>query len=171
MSKKVVFIIAQNNFQDQELAEPRNVLINRGMVVKIASVTKDRAIGKFGSIVNPDLAISEIKVADFSAIIFIGGSGAADYFNDHQILNLVRDFKSTGKVIAAICIAPSILANAGVLIGKTVTAFSTEEDNLRNKGADYTGMSVEIDGNILTARDAGSAKKFGEKIAFILEKD
>ena len=166
---KAVFIIAQNNFRDEELLEPKRILADRGIVTKIAAKTKNKATGKLGTEIEPDLAVPEIKVKDFDAIIFVGGPGAVQYFNDQDVFKLVKEFKEAGKILAAICIAPSILANAGMLISKTVTAFPSEEENLKNKGAEYTGMPVEVDGNIVTAKDPGAAKEFGERLAYLLE--
>lgn len=165
---KAVFVIAQNNFRDEELLDPKAILDNNKVETKIASKTKTKAVGKLGTALEPDLAISEIETDNFEAIIFVGGSGAVQYFNDPDVLKLAKDFRDAGKVVAAICIAPSILANAGILISKTVTGFPSEEENLRNKGADYTGMQVEVDGNIITAKDPSAAREFGEKIVFSL---
>jgi len=168
-TKKAIFIIAQNNFRDEELLDSRAVLVRRGIFTQVAAKTKRRAVGKLGTEIEPDLALAEVEVKDFNAVVFIGGAGARDYFSDPVVLKLAKDFKAAGKIVAAICIAPSILANAGILIGKTVTAFPTEEENLKNKGAFYTGMSVEVDGKTVTAKDPSAAKEFGEKLTFMLE--
>ncbi|MFA6254415.1 MAG: DJ-1/PfpI family protein [Patescibacteria group bacterium] len=169
MIKKAVFIIAQHDFRDEELLVTKEVLDKRKIETKVASKTRHKALGKLGTEIKPDLAMPEIEVADFDAIIFVGGRGARDYLFDDDALKLVKDFKGQGKILGGICIGPSILANAGVLIGRTVTAFPTEEENIRNKGADYTGMPVEVDGNIVTAKDPTAAKEFGEKLAYLLE--
>ena len=169
MKKRVLFVIAQNVFRDEELLEPKKILEKRGVEIKIASKTRARAVGKMGTEINPDLAIAETKANDFDAVIFVGGSGAVSYFNDDEALQLARDFRIKKKMTAAICIAVSILANAGILIGKRVTGFPSEEDNLKNKGAEYTGMQVEIDGLVATAKDPSAAREFGEKIAYFLE--
>ena len=169
MNKKAVFVIAQNNFRDEELLEPKRILDSRGVETKIAAKTRNNATGKLGTEIKPDLAVPEIEVDDFDAVIFVGGPGAAEYFNDQDAFRVAKDFKEAGKITAAICIAPSILANAGILISKTVTAFPEEEENLKDKGAEYTGMQVEVDGNIVTAKDPSAAKEFGEKLAYLLE--
>jgi len=169
MSKKAVFVIAQDGFRDEELLEPKAVLAGRKIETKVAAQTRHKARGKLGLELEPDLAIPEIETKDFDAIIFVGGPGAANYFADEAVSKLVKDFNQAGKIVAAICIAPSILANAGILISKTVTAFPSEEQNLRNRGADYTGMPVEVDENIVTAKDQSAAKEFGEKLAYLLE--
>ncbi len=169
MAKKAIFIIAQNNFHDQELFEPLNVLIKRGMEVKVAAPSKVPAQGKLGAEVEPDLGLAEIDVKKFDAIIFIGGPGARDYFENLDVLKLAQKFYQARKIVGAICSATSILANAGVLIGKTATGFPAEEENLRNRGADYTGMQVEVDGRVVTAKDPSAATEFGEKLAYLLE--
>ena len=168
MSKKAVFIIAQNNFRDEELLVPKEILVKNGITVKVAAKIKSKAIGKLGAEIQPDLALIEVKADDFEAIIFVGGSGASQYFDDISALNLARDFFGAKKITAGICIGPSILANAGVLMGKTATAFPSQEDNLKNKGADYTGMAVEIDGRVITGKDPNAAKEFGEKLVNLL---
>lgn len=169
MNKKAVFVIAQNNFHDTELLSPKAVLDQRKIITKIASLTKEPAKGKLGGVIKPDLSLDEIKVADFDALVFIGGRGSIDYFENDTALNLVKDFQKNGKILGAICLAPTILANAGALIGKTVTATSSQEENLKNKGAEYTGMPVEVDGRVVTAKGPDAAQEFGEKIAYLLE--
>ena len=169
MARRAVFVIAQRNFQDQELLETKRVLVERGLAVKVAAKTRDKALGQLGTEIEPDLALAEIEARDFDALIFIGGPGAAEYLVDEYSLRLIRDFRTAGKILGAICMAPLILANAGVLIGKTVTAFPTQEQNLRDKGADYTGMQTEVDGKIVTAKDPTAAVEFGEKLAYLLE--
>ena len=169
MAKKVAFIIAQRDFRDEELLEPKRVLASRGVEIKIAAKTKNKALGKLGTEIEPDLAISEVSGNNFDALVLVGGPGAVQYFNDLEVLRLVNDFRRAEKILAAICIAPSILANAGVLISKTATAFPGEEENLRNKGAEYTGMDVEVDGRIVTASGPAAAREFGERIAYLLE--
>src|SRR3989338_6799569 len=146
-TKKAIFIIAQNNFRDEELLDSRAVLVRRGIFTQVAAKTKRRAVGKLGTEIEPDLALAEVEVKDFNAVVFIGGAGARDYFSDPVVLKLAKDFKAAGKIVAA---------------------FPNEEENLKNKGAFYTGMSVEVDGKTVTAKDPSAAKEFGEKLTFML---
>jgi len=169
MPKSAIFIVAQNNFQDQELLVPKDVLAKRGFKTVIAAKTRGQAIGKFGAIVNADLALNEIKAQDFDAVIFVGGHGAYDYFDDLEALKVAQDFQKAGKITAAICAGPTILANAGILIGKTVTGTASQEENIKNRGGDYTGMAVEVDGKVITAKGPDAAQEFGEKLAYLME--
>lgn len=169
MKKKVAFVIAQKDFRDEELLEPKKVLETRGFITKVVSKTRNSATGRLGTVIEPDLAIPEVTAKDFAGVVFVGGPGAAKYFDDQDALNLAREFKKSGKLVGSICIAASILANAGVLISRTATGLPTEELNMKNKGADYTGMPVEVDGNIITAKDPSAAKEFGQALAYYLE--
>ena len=169
MAKKAVFIISQKKFQEIELFIPKQIIESRGFEVKIAAQSIDQAISKTNKIVNPDLAVNEIKTEDFDAIVFIGGQGAVEYFGNKEVFKLAQNFIKENKIVAAICIAPSILANAGILLSKTVTAHPSQEENIRSRGAFYTGMSVEVDDKIITGKNPDAAKEFGEKIAYLLE--
>lgn len=169
MSKKVIFIIPQKDFRDEELFTPKQFLEGRGITVQVAAKTRHKAHSKLGVTIEPDLAAPEIDVNDFSGVIFVGGPGAAEYLDDSDIKKVAWDFKSKGKLIGACCLAPAILAYAGVLISKSATAFSGYEQLLRDKGADYTGMPVQVDDNIITAKDASFLNDYNKALAFQLE--
>jgi protease I len=77
---------------------------------------------------------------------------------------LAKEFNKDGKVVSAICIAPSILANAGILNGKKATSFPSQRNNINAVGT-YTGTPVEVDGKIITGNGPQAAKDFGKKIA------
>ena len=165
MQKKIVMIIAQNNFRDEELNESKKVLEDRGVDIKMASSSSNPAKGMFGEVITPDLTLNQINVPEYDAIVFIGGSGAREYWEDAQALSLARSAVDEGKILGAICIAPVILANAGLLRGRRVTVFSSEVNTIEAKGAIFTGKSVEKDDNIITACGPEAAKEFGELLA------
>jgi protease I len=162
-------VIAQNGFRDEEFFEPRDVLIKSGIEVRVASEEVGMARGKLGGMVMPDLTVGEVGVDDFAAVIFVGGPGTVVYLDDPAAHKLAKDFFAAGKIVAAICMAPSILANAGLLNGKKATAFPNEKANLVTRGAKFTGAAVEVDGKIITACGPEAAKEFGEKIVELLK--
>jgi len=166
---KVLMVVAQKDFRDEEFFEPRDVLIKNGVEVKVASQKKDLARGRLGGTVMPDMTLEEVDVGNFAAVVFVGGPGAAVYFDDPVAHKLARDFHGAGKWVAAICAAPSILANAGLVRGKRATCTAGEEENLKAKGADFTGAMVELDGKILTASGPEAARAFGKKLAELLK--
>lgn len=168
--KKILMVIAPENFRDEEFMEPRDVFESTGAEVTVASKGTDSASGKLGAVVTVDADLSEANAEDYDAVVFVGGSGSSVYFNDKTAHNLARSAYESKKVLGAICIAPSILANAGLLEGKKVTSFPSEKANLQKHGATYTGKSVEADGRIVTANGPGAATEFGQKIAEIINR-
>jgi len=162
--RKVVMIIASNNFRDEEYEEPRKLLDAAGASVTVASSSLDTAAGMLGARVKPDILITDVSVADYDAVVFVGGAGAREYFDNPTAQSIAKDAVAQGKLLAAICIAPSTLANAGVLKDKTATSYPSEKKNLEAKGATHTGRGVEIDGDIITADGPGSAVDFGRSL-------
>lgn len=165
---KVLMVIAPTNFRDEEYQKPKEVFKNAGYQVVTASKGVQVAKGMLGVAAKIDIDLSKAVAGDYMAVVFVGGSGASVYFNDQAALNLASAAVSQGKVVGAICIAPSILANAGLLNGKEVTAFSSEAENLKGKGALYSGQPVTVDGEIITANGPAAAEEFGETILEIL---
>ena len=168
MNKKVLMVIAPVDFRDEEYFEPRKVLEDIGNKITVANSTGQPSKSKFGKIVKVDKSLYDIDSKDFDAIVFVGGSGSSVYFDNQQALKLAKEFNKSEKVVAAICIAPSILANAGVLNGKKATAFPSERENINAVGT-YTGNPVEIDGKIITANGPFAAKEFGKRISDALK--
>lgn len=167
--KKVVMIIAPKDFRDEELFETKKVL-DGSVDVKIASTTLGTVTGVKGGTVKPDLPIAKVNVNDFDAVVFVGGPGASAYFDSRTVLQIARNAYDNEKVLAAICIAPTILANAGVLNGKRATCYPSEASSLRARGAYYTGNDVEVTGKIVTANGPNAARDFGRVILELLQK-
>ena len=168
--KKVVMIIAPQKFRDEELLHSKAVLEKNGAIVKVASLKKATAIGMLGARVMPDLPLSAVRAEEYDAVVFIGGIGAEVYFNNPMAIGLAQKAYNLGKVVGAICIAPSILAIAGLLNGKRATVWNGQKyiDILRKHGAIYTGEPVTVDGGIVTANGPQSARKFGETLTEML---
>jgi len=81
-----------------------------------------------GGEVQPDFAISDVNASEFDAVVVVGGSGSPKYlWDDTQLRNLVRDAYADGKVVAAICLSPVVLARAGILTGKSATVFPSTD--------------------------------------------
>ncbi|MBN2456184.1 MAG: DJ-1/PfpI family protein [Sedimentisphaerales bacterium] len=163
--KKAVLIIAGRNFRDEELFETKNALEQTGVETTVASIKTGVIKGMLGRIAEAAITINDIDVDDYDALVFIGGSGARQYFNNEAALEIARQAKAKNKVLAAICIAPTVLANAGVLGGVKATSFPSEKQKLKEHGAKYTGSDVEQDGLIITASGPKAAGEFGKTIA------
>ena len=166
--KKILMVIAKNKFRDEEYVEPRKALEREGAIITVASSSGEMSTGMLGLKVKPDLLIGDVKEEDYDGIVFVGGGGASEYFNDPAAHRLARGFFDHGKLTSAICIAPATLANAGVLQGKKATSFPSSEEALRAQGAVVTKQDVVTDGVIVTGVGPGAAKKFGEKLVDVL---
>jgi protease I len=168
--KRILMIIAPSNFRDEELKIPKQVFEGKGAQVLIGSKGTKQAKGMLGMKVKPDLDIRDAKVSDWDAIIFVGGNGVEKHklYEDEAYLKVAKDAYKEEKVIGAICLAPMILANAGILEGKDATAYHTAASYLKDHGAYYTGKAVEVNGRIVTAEGPRAAKEFAERIAELL---
>jgi protease I len=166
--KKILMVIAKNKFRDEEYLEPRKALEDAGAVITVASSSLDTSEGMLGLKVKPDVLIGNVKEEDFDGIVFIGGGGAAEYFDSPVAHTLARSFFDRGKLTSAICIAPATLANAGVLKGKKATAFPSSLPILKAKGAILSNDNAVVDGNIVTAVGPEAAKKFGQELVKVL---
>lgn len=171
--KKVVMIVAFKNFRDEEYFVPKEILESAGAEIKTASNEKGTAIGADGGEVNIDLLVSEVKPADFDVIVFIGGPGYLTNLDNENSYKLIKDTISQNKLLASICISPTILAKAGVLEGKKAAVWSSAMDKsaikiLEQYGAIYQDSLVVLDGKIITASGPAAAEEFGEKIKELL---
>jgi len=160
----VLLIVAQNGFRDKEYFKPKTILEDAGYQVKTGSVKVGTARGKLGGIAKVDAALSEVKIDDYAAVVFIGGPGSADYFTDKTAVKLATDAYQKGKMVGAICIAPGILARAGILKGKKATVFPSETETLKREGANYSALPVVVDGKVVTADGPEAAEAFGKAL-------
>ena len=166
---KILLIIAPKGYQDIEYSETKEKLEDAGHDIDTASTVQE-AQGSLGGSTQVNLLLENIDPELYKAVAFIGGPGCFDYFTNETALTIAKKFHETGKITAAICAAPGILANAGILQDKTVTSHESVAETVKNKGADYTGMPVEQDENIITANGPTAATAFGQKINEALNK-
>lgn len=167
--KNVAMIIAFKDFRDEEYFVPKGILEAAGAEIKTASSQKGTAIGADGGEVEVNLLVSEINPADFDAVIFIGGPGTLKYLDNEDSYKVVQETVSQEKVLAAICIAPVILAKAGVLGGKKATVWSSPLDKsavkiLEENGAIFQDELIVVDGKLITGNGPTAAKEFGETL-------
>jgi protease I len=172
--KTVALIIAEQAFRDEEYQKPKEILEREGIKVLTACTTLLKAFGKLGMEVKPDILVKDLRNQELDALIFIGGGGSSQYFNDATAHETAHYFNKPGKIIGAICIAPVILANAGLLKGRKATVFPDGKDSLQAGGAIYTGNLVEIDNSapnqaqVITGCGPEAASEFGEALAKLL---
>jgi protease I len=167
MTKKVVMIVANNGFRDEEYEIPKNIFTKAGLTVVTAAKHSGVATGKLGLKINIDIIMDKLNVADYDAVLFVGGPGCYDYYDDAKAHEIAKQAYNNHKILGAICAAPGILANAGLLQGKKATMFA-DDGTLAKSGATYTGADVEVDGKIVTATGPRTAKAWAETIIKML---
>lgn len=165
MGKKVLMVIASAQFRDEEYQKPRQILEAAGAKVTVASSSLSEAVGMLGLKVNPDLLLKEARMEEFDAVVFVGGIGATEYWDDPAAHALAKQASQAGKPVSAICLAPMTLANAGLLKGKKATIWKDASGDFKAKGVVYTGKPVEQDGGIITGSGPDAAEAFGEALA------
>lgn len=165
-------VIAPKNFRDEELTIPKEFFESKKIAVDVASTTKEKVAGMLGTIVKPDILIKDVILDEYSAVIFVGGIGVEDnkLYHNEEFVQLAKKAFIKAKVVAAICIAPKILASAGILKGKKVSCFSTAIPYVKEKGGIIQSSDVAQDGTIITASGPQAAKKFAETIYNMLSK-
>ncbi|MCP4542203.1 MAG: hypothetical protein GY832_34200 [Chloroflexi bacterium] len=163
---KQAIMILYPRFEEQEYGQTRQALEESGIEVVVAAPSMQSAQGHRGTDVEPDIMLQDAHAADYDAIIFIGAYGFD--FGDQEAIRLAQEAVAEGKVLAAICAAPKLLAQAGLLQGKRATT-SLSPSVLENEGGVYTGSVVERDGLIITANGPRASTQFGTEIATVVQ--
>lgn len=165
---ELLMVVAQHEFRDEEFIEPRRALEEAGHHVVVASKQAGPCIGVNGSAVRASVALAEVRADRFDGAVFVGGPGARALFDDRDAHRIAVDLSRSGKVLGAICIAPVILARAGVLVGRRVTVFPTEADAIAAKHALPQHQDLVIDGKLVTASGPKHARAFGAALVEVL---
>lgn len=154
---KAIVLMAEG-FEEIELTTIVDILRRGGVTVTIAGLKDGITTGSRGIKMLPDAPLDGIREM-YDMIILPGGSpGYINLGNDMRVIELVKRYNSEGKIVAAICAAPSILSKAGVIAGKKATIFRGMESEM--KSAKYVDEPVVEDGNIMTSQGPGTAMEF-----------
>jgi putative intracellular protease/amidase len=159
--KKVLIIVAPKEFRDVEYIVPRAFWEQVGMEVKTASSVRESR-GRFGFVVQNDFLIDEVSADDFDGIFFVGGMGSLEFADDPSAKALAESFVAQGKAVGAICAAPRLLLQWGIMEGKKCTGNEwdgTLAEMCSKYGATYVEEPVVVDGNICTAEGPGVAEQ------------
>ena len=172
-NRNILMIIASKNFRDEEYFIPLQIFQKEGAKIITASLKEGDVIGVHGGEAVSDLILQKVEVESFDAVVFVGGGGASELFENNDAHRIATDTIRLHKVLAAICIAPVILAKAEVLRGKKATVWSSTLDKtgvkeLEVAGCDVFDKNIVTDGNIITANGPAVAEEFAKEIIKVI---
>ena len=148
-----VLLIVDDGFEDLELYYPKYRLIEAGHKVHVATPDGRPRTGKHEYTIPADLAIPDVSVTEYDALVVLGGSRSPEQLRVNvDAIAIVKAFEDAGRPIASICHGPWLLASAGVLSGKKATCYFMIRDDVRNAGAEYVDREVVESGNLITSR-------------------
>jgi protease I len=167
---KVAFIVDEL-FEDSELKFPYDRVKEAGHEPVIVGLKRGKTIeGKKGKeTITTDAAITEVDAADFDALVIPGGYSPDKIRGNSGMVQFTRDIAAAGKPVAAICHAGWMLAEADLVVGKTVTSFSSIKTDLKNAGANWVDQEVVEDGNIITSRTPDDLEAFTKTLLSQIE--
>lgn len=164
-----ILIMATDGFEQSELEVPLNDLKAAGATVHVATLDGKDIKGwdqsDWGQTVAADLKIADVNVDDYIALVLPGGQINPDILRaDETAVQLVRDFVTGNKIVAAICHAPWLLIEAGVVEGRQMTSYHSISTDLKNAGANWVDQEIAIDNGIITSRSPDDLNAFVAKI-------
>jgi len=166
--KKIAFL-ATDMVEQVELTGPWEALKNAGADLDLVSI-KDGEIQGFNHYdkadrFKVDKTVEEVSASDYNALVLPGGVGNPDALRmDENAVHLVREFFEQGKPVGAICHAPWILIEAGVVRDRTVTSWPSLRTDLRNAGANRIDQEVVVDDGLVTSRWPDDIPAFNRKL-------
>lgn len=164
---KVVLAVAPEKFRDEELAETVAALKQAQIPFDIVSTRSGTCTGMLGAKVTATLSFDEIDPKNYDALIVIGGTGSQTHlWDDDLLVRLAGFFSETDKVVAAICLAPVVLARAGILEGKKATVYNSQTAVFEMKKGRAVVVSDPVikDGRIITANGPQASKAFAAAV-------
>jgi protease I len=166
--KKIAFL-ATDMVEQVELIGPWEALEGAGAELELVSI-EDGEIQGFNHFDKADTfkvdrTVEEARAADYDALVLPGGVGNPDALRmDENAVQFVRDFFDQGKPVGAICHAPWLLIEAGVVRDRTVTSWPSLTTDLRNAGATRVDQEVVVDNGLVTSRKPDDIPAFNEKL-------
>lgn len=168
--KKIALLVSPRGTEEPEFVQPRDALTQAGATVTVVSTqtgTAQTVNGDLdpGSDYPIDKAADAVSADEFDGLVIPGGTVGADTLRaDQAVVAFVRDFFAQGKPVGAICHAPWVLVEAGVVKGRTLTSYPSLETDISNAGADWVDREVVTDSGLVTSRTPDDLPAFCAKL-------
>jgi protease I len=162
---KIACLLA-SGFEDSEFDVPRQRLEQAGYQVEvIGAKVGDELKGDKGRVTaTVERSIDEAKPEDYEGLLLPGGHSPDTLRADQRFVDFVRAFDQTKRPLAAVCHGPQLLITAGLVKGRTLTAWQTIQEDLRQIGAQVEDEPVVVDDNWITSRKPGDLDAFSDKV-------
>lgn len=156
----MVVILLGNGFEEIEMVAPCDILRRGGAEVRLAGIGAAEITGGHGITVRADCMVEEIKAEDVELLMLPGGlGGVRSILESETAMKLIAEVHSRGRLVSAICAAPTVLAKLGITDGKAATCYPGMEDQMGS--ANMKAVGAVADGTVCTGRAAGSTMEFG----------
>lgn len=164
-----ILILSTHGFEQSELEVPRDDLRKAGATVHVATpdgeAIKGWKDGDWGPEAAADLKIADVDMNDYDALVLPGGQINPDILRaDDEAVALIKAFGNRGAPIAAICHAPWLLIEAGLIEGRAATSYGSIKTDMKNAGAQWEDSDVVCDRAIITSRSPEDLEAFVAKI-------
>jgi protease I len=166
---KRIAVLATDGFEQSELKAPVEHLRAAGAEVHVVSLKAGQITGwqgkDWGSLVAVDAVLSEVQASDYDALVLPGGQINPDLLRvEPEAIAFVKEFWTAGKVIGAICHAPWLLVEAGIVRGRNVTSYGSIKTDVKNAGGNWTDAEVVTDKGLVTSRKPEDLPAFCAKL-------
>ncbi len=172
MTKKVYMVIAQKDFRDEELIEPKKILEDNKYQVIVLSPEGGICKGMLGLEISADKNIRDAEIdSDTIAVTVVGGNNSPSLMNYPELGELLSEAKRKKLIIGAICLAPMVVASFGIIDHMSATVYPTSEsiDMLKNHNILYVPENVVVDEWLVTGNGPSSAQAYGEALVETLK--
>jgi protease I len=167
-NKRVAFLVANEGIEQVELIEPWKAVEEAGGTAELIAPERGKAqafnhLDKADQF-DVDKAVSEADPSDYDGLVLPGGVANPDNLRaDDDAVGFVRAFFEAGKPVSAICHAPWVLIEAGMVEGRTLTSFPSLQTDIRNAGGNWVDEEVHVDSGLTTSRNPGDLEAFCAK--------
>ena len=163
---KTIAFLLHTNFEQVEYEDVNNKLKDKGYKTVLITTNEDKRVQGLhhvdkGDTFTADLLAKDATTDDYDALVLSGGTVNADGLRiNKEAQRIITKMNDANKPVAAICHAPWALIDAGIVRGKTLTAYQTLQTDLKNAGATFVDKTVQVDGNLITSRNPDDIENF-----------